>query len=214
MVKSTDTSRNSRSTRAATSASDCVPWRRPPQWASRRGLRASLTTAWPCATGVVSVSSVPRHAPCRTVVKRSDTSLLMTVSRVRFPSGRNACSSVVEQVPQGSKGLRGGSASIVPRSANPLGGGEGFAFFARAECWRDFTQSTPPPQGGLALPIVPRHQKSAGGEGNRYFACHAGGCGFKSRRVHHWGPVAQWIERLCSVPNVPRLAFLAARRLM
>ena len=74
---------------------------------SRRGFgRLLVTRERLCAARAVPFLKVPRHSTCRTVVKRSDTSLLTTVSRVRIPPGPSlrACSSAVEHVLQGPQG--------------------------------------------------------------------------------------------------------------
>ena len=107
---------------------------------SQRGFGLLLVTRkWLCVASAVPFLKVPRHSTCRTVVKRSDTSLLTTVSRVQIPPGPSlrACSSAVEHVLQGPKGCAAFQVSPVPRSANLIGGGEEVAFFGWVKCWRE-----------------------------------------------------------------------------
>lgn len=75
-------------------------------------------------------STVPRHPLCRAVVKRSDTSLLTTWSRVRIPPGGNTCSSVDRaRAAKLERVMRRLRFRLFPVSAFQFGGGEEVAFF-------------------------------------------------------------------------------------
>lgn len=151
VVKSSDTSLQTRPLRHESGRGSpgitCLPWRRPREGRRDAGCGTSFERRLALRIGCrFRLDRSPTCRFCRAVVKRSDTSLLTTRTRVRIPPGGNTRSSVDRaRAAEFERAMRRLRFRLFPDWQNKIGGGEEVAFFGSVKAVEGMLSLRAPP---------------------------------------------------------------------